>query len=59
MNGRTFENYFPTETLRMVVNQPLVVTASTDKFDIRVIVVGGGQIGQAGAVRHGFARALL
>jgi small subunit ribosomal protein S9 len=59
VNGRAFENYFPTETLRMVVSQPLVVTASTDKFDIRVNVVGGGQIGQAGAVRHGIARALL
>ncbi len=59
VNGRPFENYFPTETLRMVVSQPLVVTASADKYDIRVNVQGGGQTGQAGAVRHGISRALL
>ena len=59
VNGRAFENYFPTETLRMVVSQPLVVTAMTGKFDIRVNVKGGGPTGQAGAVRHGIARALL
>jgi small subunit ribosomal protein S9 len=58
VNGRPFETYFPTETLRMVVNQPLVVTAMSGKFDIRVNVVGGGPNGQAGAVRHGIARAL-
>ncbi len=58
VNGRPFETYFPTETLRMVVNQPLVVTAMTGKFDIRVNVQGGGPNGQAGAVRHGIARAL-
>jgi small subunit ribosomal protein S9 len=58
VNGRPFENYFPTETLRMVVNQPLVVTAMAGKFDIRVNVEGGGPNGQAGAVRHGIARAL-
>ena len=59
VNGRPFENYFPTETLRMVVNQPLVVTSTSGKFDIRVNVQGGGPNGQAGAVRHGIARALL
>lgn len=59
VNGRPFENYFPTETLRMVVNQPLVVTSLTGKFDIRVNVNGGGPNGQAGAVRHGIARALI
>jgi len=59
VNGRPFENYFPTETLRMVVSQPLVVTSLTGKYDIRVNVVGGGPTGQAGAVRHGIARALL
>jgi len=59
VNGRPFENYFPTETLRMVVNQPLTVTAMAGKFDIRVNVVGGGPTGQAGAVRHGIARALI
>jgi small subunit ribosomal protein S9 len=59
VNGRAFENYFPTETLRMVVNQPLEVGAVVGKFDIRVNVQGGGPTGQAGAVRHGIARALL
>jgi len=59
VNGRAFENYFPTETLRMVVNQPLEVTAMTGKVDIRVNVEGGGPNGQAGAVRHGIARALI
>jgi small subunit ribosomal protein S9 len=58
VNGRPFENYFPTETLRMVVNQPLVVTSLAGKLDIRVNVQGGGPNGQAGAVRHGIARAL-
>jgi len=42
VNGRPLENYFPTETLRMTVNQPLVATSTTDKFDIRVNVTGGG-----------------
>jgi small subunit ribosomal protein S9 len=59
VNGRAFENYFPTETLRMVVSQPLAATALAGKYDIRVNVVGGGPTGQAGAVRHGIARALL
>ncbi|HWF18079.1 MAG TPA: 30S ribosomal protein S9 [Verrucomicrobiae bacterium] len=59
VNGRPFETYFPTETLRMVVSQPLVVTSTSGKFDIRVNVQGGGPTGQAGAVRHGIARALL
>src|SRR5437868_2579423 len=59
VNGRPFETYFPTETLRMVVSQPLVVTSTSSKFDIRVNVSGGGPTGQAGAVRHGIARALL
>ena len=59
VNGRPFENYFPTETLRMVVNQPLAATSTTGRFDIRVNVRGGGPNGQAGAVRHGIARALL
>jgi small subunit ribosomal protein S9 len=59
VNGRAFETYFPTETLRMVVSQPLVVTSLTGKYDIRVNVQGGGPSGQAGAVRHGIARALL
>ena len=59
INGRAFENYFPTDSLRMVVQQPFVVTSMTDKFDVRVNVSGGGPAGQAGAVRHGISRALL
>jgi small subunit ribosomal protein S9 len=59
VNGRAFESYFPTETLRMVVNQPLAATSLAGKYDIRVNVIGGGPNGQAGAVRHGIARALL
>ena len=59
INDRAFDNYFPTETLRMVVSQPLVATAMVEKFDVRVNVQGGGPAGQAGAVRHGIARALL
>src|SRR6478735_7393761 len=59
VNGRAFENYFPTDSLRMVVQQPLVLTNNVDKFDVRVNVSGGGPAGQAGAVRHGISRALL
>jgi small subunit ribosomal protein S9 len=59
VNGRAFETYFPTEMLRMVVQQPLVTTDSASKYDVRVNVEGGGPAGQAGAVRHGIARALL
>src|SRR5678815_1002103 len=59
VNGRAFETYFPTDSLRMVVQQPFVVTNMTDKFDVRVNVSGGGPAGQAGAVRHGISRALL
>jgi small subunit ribosomal protein S9 len=59
VNGRAFENYFPTDSLRMVVQQPLTLTGTADKFDIRVNVTGGGPTGQAGAVRHGISRALL
>jgi small subunit ribosomal protein S9 len=59
VNSRPFENYFPTEALRMIAAQPLTVTASADKFDAQITVSGGGPTGQAGAVRHGIARALL
>jgi small subunit ribosomal protein S9 len=59
INGRTFENYFPVDSLRMTVAQPLALTGTADKFDVRVKVAGGGPTGQAGAVRHGIARALL
>ena len=53
------KTYFPLETLRSTVSQPLTVTGTADKFDVRVNVTGGGPNGQAGAVRHGIARALL
>ena len=59
VNGRAFENYFPTEAQRGTVTQPLVLTESTAKYDVQVSVTGGGPFGQAGAVRHGIARALL
>lgn len=59
VNGRTFENYFPLETLRTTASEPLTVTGTTEKLDVRVNVSGGGPNGQAGAVRHGIARALL
>ncbi|HEU5124680.1 MAG TPA: 30S ribosomal protein S9 [Verrucomicrobiae bacterium] len=59
VNGRAFETYFPVETQRGTVTQPLTVTGTADKFDVRVNVTGGGPNGQAGAVRHGIARALL
>jgi len=59
INGRTFENYFPGESLRGVASQPLTVTGNADKFDAQITVSGGGPNGQAGAVRHGIARALL
>jgi small subunit ribosomal protein S9 len=59
VNGRAFENYFPTDAQRGVVTQPLTLTGTAEKFDVRVNVSGGGPLGQAGAVRHGIARALL
>src|SRR5512137_1085709 len=59
VNGRPFENFFPLESLRMIATQPLTVTGSADKFDAQIKVSGGGPTGQAGAVRHGLARALL
>jgi small subunit ribosomal protein S9 len=59
INGRALENYFLLEELRGQVLQPLARTENTTKFDVRVNVKGGGPCGQAGAVRHGIARALL
>jgi len=59
VNGRAFENYFMTEALRGVVTQPLNVTQTATRFDVQVNVAGGGPTGQAGAVRHGIARALI
>ena len=59
INKRAFEDYFPNETLRMVIRQPLQLTETANRFDIAVNVVGGGVAGQAGAVRHGITRALM
>ncbi len=58
INKRTLDEYFPLDTMKLIVNQPLVATATSDKFDIFVNVKGGGYTGQAGAIRHGIARAL-
>jgi small subunit ribosomal protein S9 len=59
VNNRAFENYFPTESTRAVVRQPLLATETLDKFDIVILTDGGGVAGQAGAVRLGIARALV
>lgn len=59
VNGRTFEDYFPSEAARAMVRQPLLATETADKFDILIRAVGGGSKGQAGAARLGIARALL
>ena len=58
VNGRTFDQYFPSETARAVVKQPLLATETADKFDVMILANGGGIIGQAGAARLGIARAL-
>jgi small subunit ribosomal protein S9 len=59
INRRTFEDYFPRETLRMIIAQPLQVTNTAGQFDMLATVMGGGPTGQAGALRHGLARALV
>ncbi len=59
VNGKPIDEYFSRETGRMVARQPLVVTELTGRFDILVNVSGGGETGQAGAVRHGITRALI
>jgi small subunit ribosomal protein S9 len=59
VNHREFSNYFPTETLRMNVRRPLVLTESVEKFDVLATVDGGGVNSQSGAVRLGIARALV
>ena len=59
VNKRELENFFGLETLRVIVNQPLVLTGTKDKFDVLVNVHGGGFTGQAGAIRHGISRALV
>ncbi len=59
INGRNIDDYFGLETLKLIVRQPLVLTETEGKFDIICNVTGGGVTGQAGAIRHGVARALL
>ena len=59
INKRDIDEYLGLETLKVVVRQPLVATETADKFDVIVNVCGGGYTGQAGAIRHGIARALL
>lgn len=59
INQRSLDDYFGLETLKVIVKQPLVLTNTLSKFDVVCRVVGGGYTGQAGAVRHGVARALL
>lgn len=59
VNGRELDVYFPLDTLKYIVRQPLVATETLTKYDVAVKVVGGGYTGQAGAVRHGIARALV
>jgi small subunit ribosomal protein S9 len=59
VNGRAFDNYFPLETLRSTVTHPLVLTGTAEKIDASINITGGGPNGQAGAARHGIARALL
>ena len=59
VNGKDIDQYFGLETLKLIINQPFEVTGTTGKFDIVANVAGGGLSGQAGAIRHGVARALL
>jgi len=59
VNNRAFENYFPTESARAMVRQPLAATETVDKFDLLILTDGGGVVGQAGAVRLGISRALV
>ena len=59
INGRDIDSYFGLETLKLIINQPFAVTETMGKFDIVANVRGGGFSGQAGAIRHGAARALL
>ena len=59
INKRSMDEYFGLETLKVIVRQPFVATGTTEKFDVLVNVRGGGYTGQAGAIRHGIARALL
>ena len=59
INGRSIDDYFGLETLKLIVRQPLTLTDTIEKFDIVATVAGGGVTGQAGAIRHGLARALV
>ena len=59
INGRDIDDYFGLETLKLVVRQPLALTDNLGKYDLVITVAGGGVSGQAGAIRHGIARALL
>ena len=59
INRKPFDRYFPNETLRMIIRQPLQLTETTSKFDVLINVNGGGPAGQAGAIRHGITRALM
>ena len=59
VNKRTIDDYFPNETLKMILRQPLQLTETLDKFDIVATVKGGGMSGQAGAIKHGISRALV
>ncbi len=59
INKRSLDEYFGLETLKVIVRQPLVLTNTSEKFDVIVNVHGGGYTGQAGAIRHGISRALL
>ena len=59
INKRSLDDYFGLETLKLIIRQPLVLTNTLDKFDVICNVQGGGFTGQAGAIRHGVARALL
>ena len=59
VNKREFHDFFPSDLLKMIIRQPLTLTETQDKFDIYITVKGGGNSGQAGAIRHGISRALL
>ncbi len=59
INGRTLEDYFRVYTAKTIISQPLVLTGNQDKFDINVKVIGGGIMGQAGAIRHGITKTLI
>ena len=59
INGRSIDDYFGLETLKVIVNQPIVLTGTVGQYDYKITVKGGGTTGQAGAIRHGISRALI